>query len=179
MRISNQLYMSKDFLSLHKICILTYLLKINIYPLVFGFLLIDVHKKNQSCGSLNWRFGLQTQYVLKQPSETWDGKPRRILPTLRVSPTYVFLHRTLAIEPTHSIRHRRTCGRVIYAESASDLTTHKLKFTHQPGSYAGHQKFTKSFRYQMFWDWRIWFGHCQRLSLNGNKHPCFEGFISI
>ena len=90
---------------------------------------------NKSCGSLNWRFGLQTQYVLKQPSETWDGKPRRILPTLRVSPTYVFLHRTLAIEPTHSIRHCRTRGRVIYAESASDLTTHKLKFTHQPGSF--------------------------------------------
>ena len=100
----------------------------------------------QSCGSPNWMFALQTQYVLKQPSETWDGKPRRILPTLRVSPTYVFLHRTLAIEPTHSIRHRRTRRRVIYAESASDPTTHKLKFTHQRGSYAGHQKFTKSFR---------------------------------
>ena len=80
-------------------------------------------------------FALQTQYVLKQPSETWDGKPRRILPTLRVSPTYVFLHRTLAIEPTHSIQRRRTRRRVIYAESASDLTTHKLKFTHQPGSF--------------------------------------------
>ena len=123
-------------------------------------------------------FALQTQYVLKQPSETWDGKPRRILPTLRVSPTYVFLHRTLAIEPTHSIRHRRTQGRVIYAESASDLTTHKLKFTHQRESY-GHQKFTKSFRDQMFWDWRIWFGHCKRLPLNGNNHPGFQGFISI
>ena len=159
--------MSKDFLSVHKICISTYLLKINIYPLVFGFLLIDVCKKKspiQSCGSPNWMSALQTQYVSKQPSETWDGKPRRILPTLRVSPTYVFLHRTLAIEPTHSIWHRRTRGRVIYAESASDLTTHKLKFTHQRESY-GHQKFTKSFRDQMFWDWRIWFVHCQRLPL--------------
>ena len=131
--------MSKDFLSLHKICISTYLLKINIYPLVFGFLLIDVCKKRAPSKVVEAQTGcLRCKRNMFRSSQAKPGtESRGASCPLSESLQLTFSSTVLWPSSPHivCIRHRRTRGRVIYAESASDLTTHKLKFTHQPGSF--------------------------------------------
>ena len=135
---------------------------------MFGFLLIDVCKKRAPSKVVEAQTGcLRCKRNMFRSSQAKPGtESRGASCPLSESLQLTFSSTVLWPSSPHivCIRHRRTRGRVIYAESASDLTTHKLKFTHQPGSY-GHQKFTESFRYQMFWDWRIWFVHCQRLPL--------------
>ena len=106
---------------------------------MFGFLLIDVCKKRAPSKVVEAQTGcLRCKRNMFRSSQAKPGtESRGASCPLSESLQLTFSSTVLWPSSPHivCIRHRRTRGRVIYAESASDLTTHKLKFTHQPGSF--------------------------------------------